>query len=193
MSAPPCVYGPPAEAVAARPEPGRPEWFETEIVVHERSVRAYLRMKFPQLTDLDDLIQETYLRILRADARHPIQPSRALFFTVARNLALDLCRRRTVVSMRSLEEGAAPFVYTAEPDAAEHASSDNDHALVSSAIAALPERMREVVELRKLRGLSHREIAARLGISERTSMAHMNAALAKVRQYLLEHGLSRQP
>ena len=44
------------------------DWFAAEVQPHESSLRAWLRGRFPTLTDVDDLVQEAYARLLRAQA-----------------------------------------------------------------------------------------------------------------------------
>jgi RNA polymerase sigma factor (sigma-70 family) len=56
-------------------------------------------------------------------------------------------------------------------------------------MAALPQRCRQVFTLRKLYGLSHREIAAQLAISERTVEAQIDKAMRRCAAYLRERGL----
>ena len=41
-------------------------WFAEEVQPHESSLRSYLRSVFPSLPDIDDLVQESYARLLRA-------------------------------------------------------------------------------------------------------------------------------
>ncbi len=60
------------------------------------------------------------------------------------------------------------------------------------AIAALPERCRVVLTLRKLQGLSYRDIAQKLGISENTVDAHVCTGLFRCREYLRARGVSRE-
>jgi RNA polymerase sigma-70 factor (ECF subfamily) len=148
-------------------------------------------MKFPQLGDPDDLIQESYFRILKARAAGRLEMSKAYFFTVARNLGYDHCRRRQTVRIDAVGDLRDLSVMAPEASAADSAADDNDLSILSAAISALPERCREVVTLRRLSGLTHRQIGARLGISEKTSMAHMNQAMSKLREYLTQHGTER--
>lgn len=193
LPAPACAFGPPDESrafAAERAEAAR-QWIETELPKHEPALRAFLRMKFPQIEDQEDLLHETYLRVIRACATGRIELTKAFFYTVARNLGYDYCRRKALVPMEPLEEAGESAVVTFEQNAADHAVLENDLAVLSAAITALPERAREVIVLRKLKGLSLREISAQLGISEKTCMAHINVALAKVRTFLAEHGVTK--
>jgi hypothetical protein len=41
-------------------------WFREEVQPHERSLRSYLRDLFPTLPDIDDLVQESCARLIRA-------------------------------------------------------------------------------------------------------------------------------
>ena len=61
---------------------------------HEPALRAYLSKRFPALPDHDDLVQETYARILRVDDPGRLTHPKAFLFTTARNVAIDLFRRR---------------------------------------------------------------------------------------------------
>ena len=71
-------------------------WFNEQVHPHESALRAFLSKRFPSLPDHDDLVQETYIRLMRVeDPRRLIYP-KAFLFTTARNAAIDLIRRRSV-------------------------------------------------------------------------------------------------
>jgi RNA polymerase sigma-70 factor (ECF subfamily) len=78
---------PPADSELAR-------WFAAEVRPHEEALRAYLQARFASLGDTDDVVQETYARLCRAHAGGEIRSVKALLFTTARNVALDVFRRR---------------------------------------------------------------------------------------------------
>jgi len=61
--------------------------------LHDSSLKAYLRGSFPSVRDIDDVVQESYLRVWKARASQPIKSAKGFLFTVARRLALDLIRR----------------------------------------------------------------------------------------------------
>jgi RNA polymerase sigma-70 factor (ECF subfamily) len=69
-------------------------WFTEEVQPHEPALRAYLQARFPTLGDHDDLVQETYARLLRAQGNGGVRYPKAFLFTAARNAAFDLFRRR---------------------------------------------------------------------------------------------------
>jgi len=166
-------------------------WFRDQIRPHEEDLRSYLRGRFPTLVDVDDLVQETYSRLLRARAGGAATMTRAYLFVVARNVALDQVRRNKVVPFERLGDLAESSVVEEGPNAAEVLSHEQELELLAAAMEALPPRCREILRLRRIEGRSHREIAEKLGIAEGTVNAQLAIGLMRCRQYLCEHGVAR--
>ena len=152
-------------------------------------LRAWLRSRFPTLTDPDDLVQETYARVLQARATSPIGSAKAFLFTTARNLALDHVRRQKIVGIDSLAEIDGLSVLEDEPRVSETVGHRQELELLTQAIQSLPERCRQVLTLRKIYGLSQKEIAAQLGISEHTVEAQVGNGMRRCAEFLAGHGL----
>jgi RNA polymerase sigma-70 factor (ECF subfamily) len=169
--------------------PEQANWFASEVQPHEAALRAYLRSQFSSLTDPDDVVQETYVRLLRARERGPIESPRGLLFATARNAARDLLRRRTTAQTFPITETDESSVFDPAPGAAETASRRQETDLLAAAIAELPPRCREILVLRKFENLSHREIARRLGITEHTVEAQLTKALHRCAEFFARHGL----
>jgi DNA-directed RNA polymerase specialized sigma24 family protein len=74
------------------PDPETARWFSEHLQVHEGALRSWLRTRFPNLTDIDDIIQDAYIRVLRARAAREIHQPKAFFFATARNLACNQYR-----------------------------------------------------------------------------------------------------
>lgn len=163
-------------------------WFTTELAPHEAALRAYLH-GFGGASDIDDLVQETYARLLRAREVRPIASPRGLLFATARNAARDLYRRRAVANAVPIAEIERSRVIDEAPGVAETVSRRQETNLLAAAIAELPPRCREILVLRKFENLSHREIAARLGIAEHTVEAQLTKALHRCEAYFARHGL----
>lgn len=177
-------------SVAMPPHTDQARWFAEEVQPHEAALRAYLRGRFPSLHDVDDLVQESYARILRAREIGTAKLTRAYLFVTARNLALDAIRHTNVVAIQSLAEIDESSVVEERPDAAEAASSDQELEILAEAIATLPQRCREIFVLRRYRELSHRDIALRLGIAENTVNAQLVIAMLRCREYLRQRGVT---
>jgi RNA polymerase sigma factor (sigma-70 family) len=171
------------------PETEQARWFTEEVHAHEPTLKAYLRRTFPSVRDVDDVMQESYLRVWRARAAHPIYSARAFLFKVARHLALDLVRRERVSPVCSITDLAALLALEEEPDAADTAGMREKVILLADAIEVLPARCREVVILRKLHLISQRETAARLGIAEKTVEAQLARGIERCEIYLRDRGV----
>jgi RNA polymerase sigma-70 factor (ECF subfamily) len=163
-------------------------WFNEEIHPHEPALRTWLRARFPGLSDIDDIIQETYAQIFRARKAGKIEAARPYLFAVARNTVKGLFRRRKIVSFERLGESDWQSVAAEAPGIADTVAHHQELALLAEAISQLPERCRQVLTLRKLHGLSHREIAQKLGISENTVNAHGALGVLRCREYLAARG-----
>ena len=94
-------------------------WFVEEVQPHEPMLRAWLRARFPSLTDTDDLVQESYARLIRARERGQVTNAKSYLFKTALNAALDILRRKKVVSFERVGEVATLSVLEERPDASE--------------------------------------------------------------------------
>lgn len=165
-------------------------WFSERVLPNEPALRAYLHRRFPMLPDHDDLVQETYARMLREKAAGRLTHERAFLFTAARNAAIDLFRRRRTTPHESLDETDAPLAVLEEtPGVVESLDREQKLESLLEAIVALPERCRQVMMLRHLDGLSYKEIAARLEISPETVKVHMIKGVKDCTRFLQQRGL----
>lgn len=164
-------------------------WFTEEVQPHEGALRSYIRGRFPTISDLDDLVQETYMRVFRAKSAGQVREARPYLFVTARNIAIDLIRRNRSASRNGLVEIEQQPVVADRSGNEDAVTHDHEIELLQQAIAALPERCRQVFELRKLHGLSHQMIADKLGISKHTVNAHLALGVLHCRSFLRAHGV----
>lgn len=164
-------------------------WFTDEVQIHETALRAWLRGKFPVLADPDDVVQEALTRVWRARSEGEVRAPRALLYTTARNLALDQLRRRQLAVIDPIAEIADLPVYEESRSAADAAAHHQELELLTQAIQSLPDRCRQVLTLRKIYGLSQKEIAAQLGIAEHTVEAQVANGVRRCTEFLARYGL----
>jgi len=172
---------PPQDSETAR-------WFAEEVQPHESILRSYLRRKFPGLQDVDDVVQESFLKILKARIDGKLRSARGFLFTAARNAALDGFRRRRPEYHETIGEDLPLCVLEDSPGVAEIVSLEQELNLLAEAIEALPLRCRQVLKLRKIYGLSHKEIAIQLGISERTVNVQVGLGVRRCAAYFRSQG-----
>jgi RNA polymerase sigma factor (sigma-70 family) len=165
-------------------------WFAAEVQPHESSLRAWLRGKFPFLPDLDDVVQESYLRLIRAREAGKVRHAKAYLFTTARNFALDFFRRREVVSIEPVADIAALPVLEDTQSVADAIGRQQELDLLAEAVRELPDRCRQVMTLRLLYGLPHKDIAAELEISEHTVKAQLAKGMRRCADFLGAHGVN---
>jgi len=150
-------------------------------------LRAWLRSRFSAECDLDDVVQEAFVRVLRARERDEVRAPKAFLFATARNLAVDRLRRRQVVPMNSLTEIDALSVLDGGEGIPEAVARTEEIELLTRAIQSLPERCRQVLTLRKIYGLSQKAIAAQLGITEHTVEAQGAIGVRKCAEFFARH------
>lgn len=170
-------------------DPETARWFAQEVQPHERTLRGYLH-NIGFAAETDDLVQETYLRLVRArEAGTAVHSVRGLLFATARNVARDLFRRRAVARTDSVAEIDRSRVFDEAPPIPDVVGRRQETELLAAAIRALPDRCREILVLRKFENLSHREIARRLGIAEHTVEAQLTKAVRRCEDWFEAHGL----
>ncbi|MEQ7865079.1 UNVERIFIED_ORG: RNA polymerase sigma-70 factor (ECF subfamily) [Xanthomonas campestris] len=151
----------------------RAAWLATQILPHEPALRRWLRKHAPGNVDCDDVIQETYAILAGLGEVGHIANPRAYLFTAAQSVLLQQVRRARIVSIESVAEIERLDITQDERSPERHAIAGQELRRIGEALAALPDKCRQVFLLRKVDGLSQREIAARLGISENTVEKHI--------------------
>lgn len=163
--------------------------FVDDVFIHRESLAGWLRARFPSITDTENLVQESISRVWRVVSERAVTSPRALLYATAHNLAVDLVRRERVARIETVE--AMPELPVLEDSAgpADTTERNQELELLTQAIQALPDRCRQVLTLRKIYGLSQKEIAAQLGIAEHTVEAQVANGMRRVARHLARFGL----
>lgn len=169
--------------------PDYERWFREEVQVHQHALRAWLRGKFPATIDVDNVVQESMARVWRACANNKVSSPRGLLFTTAHHLAIDQLRRERVISLEPLTEVPDLPVYEESLSPADATAHNQELELLTQAIQSLPAKCRQVLTLRKIYGLSQKEIAAQLGIHEHTVEAQVGNGMRRCAAFFARHGL----
>jgi RNA polymerase sigma-70 factor (ECF subfamily) len=160
---------------------------------HRAELLRFLTARTGDAAEAEDILQEVWIR---ASGQPPasIEHWRAYLFRTANNLVIDRVRarrRREARERRWSEEQHGPLGETEEAadpaDTADIAIEARDEAhRLAAAIATLPEGARRAFELHKIDGLSHADVAARLGISRSGVEKHMAVAMKHLRRALAD-------
>lgn len=144
-------------------------WFLREIVPLEAILMHYLRSNWRNASDIPDLRQEIYARVFEAaKEKIPEHPKRFLLAT-ARNLLIDFVRREQIVPMESFGDLDAFDVPADTPETDDVVIEKQELRRVKAALAQLPPRTRQAIELTYFEGLSQVEIARRMGVTKQTA------------------------
>jgi RNA polymerase sigma factor (sigma-70 family) len=155
-------------------------WFEREVLSHDRPLTRYLARLCPDRDELSDLRQETYARVYEAAQRAKPRAPRAFVFATARNLAVDRARRARTVAIFTCG-GPEAFVQLVDEISPERSvSADGELRELSDALNRLTAKTREVLWLRRVQEYSQKEVAKRLGVSEKTVEKHLSIGVHKL-------------
>jgi RNA polymerase sigma-70 factor (ECF subfamily) len=127
-----------------------------------------LRRHWRDMGEISDLRQEAYVRIYEAARRERPAPVMPFLVAIARNLIIDRLRRKNVVSIEAMADMDWANISENSPSPEDHVAARQDLRRMQSALDRLPPRCREVIIMRRVQGLSQREVARRMGIREET-------------------------
>ncbi|MGE0408393.1 MAG: RNA polymerase sigma factor, partial [Amphiplicatus sp.] len=156
----------------------------------ENELRRYLSRFFSRPQDIEDLVQEAFLRVFATSVRTKVRSPRKLLFKAAKHSALNALARKAHKTTEYIEDFKDSSVFLDESQIGPEAMLDSKKKLMafSQAVASLPPACREVFILRKFDGLSQKEIAARLNISISGVEKHIAAGTVKCSRYLRDLG-----
>jgi len=148
-------------------------WFKRQILVHEQALMRYLARCWPNPGDIVDLRQDTYVRVYEAAAKSRPRAPKSFLFTTARHLMTDRLRRQRIVAIDAVGDLEALNVMVEELSPEERTNAHQELRRLAEAIDKLPRRCREAVWLRRVDDLPQKEVAARLGVTQKTVEKHV--------------------
>ena len=156
-------------------------------------LQKYLARYFTEHQDIEDVVQETYLRAYSAERHKVIEHPRAFLFRVARNLALTALKRKSRQITDYIEDFELPLAIGSADTVESEVEARQNIGIYCEAVTALPEQCRRVFLLRKVHGLSHKEIAERMNLTNSSVEKHILKGVLKCRAYVRERELGKTP
>ncbi len=142
------------------------EFVSLKILPHEAELRSWLTKIGVNNSDLDDVIQESYYRLMRNDLYANIKNPKAYFFTIAKNIFIENARRNKIIPFSALQLSEDTLFEDNKPNAETITADKEELKLVLNLISGLPKRCRMIFELRRVHGYSQNETAKKLSITE---------------------------
>lgn len=147
----------------------------------ERPLLAYAhRMLGGDWAGAQDAVQETFLRLCRADRDEIESRLAAWLFSVCRSRVIDMQRTKRATPI----DDADVQLPDPSPDACERASDAEDKVHLAELVGGLSPRQQEVLRLRMQAGLSYREIAEVTGMTVSNVGFHLHQAVRSLRKNL---------
>ncbi len=167
----------------------RHDWFVNQVFQHRGALHRYLGKLTSGAEDIEDLVQETYVRMYALPDFHLVESPKALLFRIAHNLAVERARRHKAQATDTVGDLESLSVFSEEAPPEEQTDARRRFESFCVAVERLPPICRRVFVLRKVHKLSHAEISEVLGVSESTIEKHVAKGLVRCREYLRELGL----
>lgn len=153
-------------------------------------LRRFLVARFGNEADADDVVQDTFVRLHTVAKTEVIENPKALAFSIARNLSVDLIRKNSRAKAResayggARSEAAGDDYVDSQPDAERQLSSRQDMERVLKALDDLSPKVRQAFVLHKIDGHPYAEVAKLMGIAKSTVEKHMIKALRHLSEVL---------
>jgi RNA polymerase sigma-70 factor (ECF subfamily) len=135
------------------------------VIPHEHRVRAWLRGSRAAPEEIDEIVQDCYCRFATIASVEHIEQPNTYFFAMARNLLIRTRKRAKVVPIETIV-GLQDALIDDLPDPETTVSDRHALARLRALLPDLPARCRRILEMRKFDGLSQRDIAVALGVTE---------------------------
>ncbi|MFI4909461.1 MAG: RNA polymerase sigma factor [Steroidobacterales bacterium] len=156
---------------------------------HRVALQKFLRRFTAGAEDIEDLVQEAYVRVCAMPPAQAVDSPRALLFRIARNLAVDRARPKATRATDDVADFEPLHVSSEEAEPDEQVDLRRRYESFCAAVDSLPPLCRRVFVLRKVYQLSHAEIAQMLGLSHSTIEKHVAKGLLRCRDRLRSLGL----
>lgn len=140
----------------------------------------YLRRTWSNRDEALDLRQDAYVRVYEAAAVNRPASPKAFLFAIARNLMVDRIRHDRVVSIEVMGDLESLNVSMDGPEPPEKAGVWQELKALALAFDALPPRCREVVWLNKVDELTYQQVAAKLGVTQKTVEKQMTKGVRRL-------------
>lgn len=153
-------------------------------------LRSYLSRFFHSTHDIEDVLQDTYIRAVEAEKVNQIQTPKAFLYKVCKNLAINHRNKAAQKLTDYIEDFEELHVLDSTIPLDEKIEQENRFVQFCNAVKLLPPQCRSAFVLKKVYGLSSKEISQRLNISVSTVDKHLAKGIVSCRNHLESKGYS---
>ncbi len=162
----------------------------TEAFLGYKRALAKMLARFVQPSDVEDIIQDTWVRVAQAELKQEIDHPKSFMYRTAKHLAIDHLKRADNRLTSSLEEHDFDAMAESSFDSTfldVEASKKFEH--FCNALRTLPQNCRRAFILKKVYGFSQREIAAYMNVTESAVEKHIAKGLLRCSDHMRKKGV----
>lgn len=152
-------------------------WFVREILPLEAMLMRFLHKNWRNASDVEDLRQEVYAHVLKSAESTIPERCKPFVFATARNVLVDRLRKESIVPIDLAADLDLITVQDDTPGPERTTYARDTLRKLQLALDQLPPRSREALLLKRVEGLSRKEIAERMGIAEQSVGNHVQRAM----------------
>jgi len=158
--------------------------------LHQLSLKRFIARYLNNAQDIEDVTQEAFLRAYKAERSTDVRQPKSFLFRIAKNVAISQLRTKSRQITDYIEDQGADDVLTSEWSVEDQVMAEQRLGIHCEAVAALPPKCRRVYLLRKVYGMSHKQIAAKLQISTSTVEKHLLKGVEACDRYIQQRNES---
>jgi RNA polymerase sigma factor (sigma-70 family) len=166
----------------------RAAWLAQNALPYEGRLRGWLSSRCLPGLEPDDVVQETYARLIQAKNLTAVRNPKAYMFQTAWSVIVTHARRERVVAMETFADFDQLGLEAETPGPEELAAERDELLQLGEALATLPGKIGDVLRLRRVQGLSQKQVASKLGLAESTVEKHMHRGFLLLLKYFSERG-----
>ncbi len=139
--------------------------------------------------EIEDIVQETYVRVCQLEKQDRITAPRSFLFKTARNLALDHVKKAETQLTHGVDDIDSVVEFgsnDAYDETLDKVVSNERFGWFCESVRMLPRKCRRAFVLKKVYGYSHREIARQMNISEKTVERHITEGIKRCAYFMMQ-------
>jgi RNA polymerase sigma factor (sigma-70 family) len=153
-------------------------------------LRRFIGRLMRNPSDVEDIAQEAFLRAFSVEQGRPIEQPKSFLFRIAKHIALNQLTQKSRQITDYIEDLGGSDVVGTGGSAEEELIARQTLGLHCDAVASLSPQCRQAYLLRKVHGMSHKEIAAHLGIAVSTVEKHLIKGVEQCDRFIRERSTS---
>lgn len=165
-------------------QPGGMTLLTKSFIENNRFLKRFVSRFLSGQQDIEDVVQETYLRAYSASSDRDIEQPKAFLFRIAKNIALNELTRKSRQITDYIEDCSPSSVIDHGVSVEEEIQARQTLGIYCEALATLPEKCRKVYLLRKVHGLSHQEIAERMELTVSSVEKYLTRGMLHCKAYM---------